>query len=131
MNLPASFLPARCCPASLRGSARALALLLALHGAAFVELPLWIGLAFVGGSAHADDGDGGDGDGGGDGGGGGGAVGRMPRNFCRRAAPSVTSTSSTRHLPIRFANREEKVSLKQKGDRIAPVAFCLGERHRP
>ena len=71
MNLPASFLPARCCPASLRGSARAIALLLALHGAAFAELPRWTGLAFVGVSAHADDGDGGDGDGGGDGGGGG------------------------------------------------------------
>lgn len=75
MNLPASFLPARCCPASLRGSARALALVLALHGAAFAELPPWTGLAFVGVSAHADDGDGGDGDGGGDGGGGGGAGG--------------------------------------------------------
>ena len=75
MNLPASFLPARCCPASLRGSARSLALVLALHGAAFAELLPWTGLAFVGVSAHADDGDGGDGDGGGDGGGGGGAGG--------------------------------------------------------
>ena len=57
---------------SLRGSARATALLLALQGAAFAELPLWNGLTLVGASAHADDGDGGDGDGG-DGGGGGGA----------------------------------------------------------
>ncbi|MCB1946225.1 MAG: S8 family serine peptidase, partial [Thauera sp.] len=75
MNIPVSFLPARCCPASLRGSARALALLLALHAAAFAELPLWNGLGFAGIGAHADDGDGGDGDGGGDGGGGGGAGG--------------------------------------------------------
>jgi minor extracellular protease Epr len=75
MRLPTSLLPACGVPASLRGSARALALLLALHAAAFVEVPLWNGLGFAGISAHADDGDGGDGDGGGDGGGGGGAGG--------------------------------------------------------
>lgn len=73
MTLP---LLARLClprdlPASLRGCARAIALLLALHGAAFAGLPLWSGLTFTGVSAHADDGDGSDG-GGGDGSGAGG-----------------------------------------------------------
>ena len=75
MNLPMPFVPACSFRASLRGSARALALLLALHAAAFADLPLWNGLGFAGISAHGDDGDGGDGDGGGDGGGGGGAGG--------------------------------------------------------
>jgi hypothetical protein len=72
----------------MRGSVRAIALVLALHGAAFAEWPLWNGAAFVGVSARADDGDG-DGDGGGgggagdggggDGGGGGGEVDYEPQ----------------------------------------------------
>ncbi|ENO90556.1 hypothetical protein C662_19411, partial [Thauera sp. 28] len=62
-------------PLALRGSLRALALLLVLHGASFAELAPWNGLV-VGVSAHADDGDGdGDGDGGDGGGGGAGAGG--------------------------------------------------------
>lgn len=59
---------------ALRGGLRAIALVVALHGVAFGELPLWGGISFVGVSAHADDGDG-DGDGGDGGGGGGGAGG--------------------------------------------------------
>jgi hypothetical protein len=67
---------------------RAIALVLVLHGAAFAEWPLWNGAAFVGVSAHGDDGDGaGDGGGGGgagdggggDGGGGGGEVDYEPQ----------------------------------------------------
>lgn len=86
MTLPA--LPLRDLPHSMRGSVRAIALVLALHGAAFAEWPLWNGAAFVGVSARADDGDG-DGDGGGgggagdggggDGGGGGGEVDYEPQ----------------------------------------------------
>lgn len=87
MTLPA--LPLRDLPRSMRGSVRAIALVLALHGAAFAEWPLWNGAVFVGVSAHADDGDGdgdgdgggggGAGDGGGDGGGGGGEVDYEPQ----------------------------------------------------
>lgn len=52
MNLPMPFVPACSFRASLRGSARALALLLALHAAAFADLPLWNGLGFAGVSAQ-------------------------------------------------------------------------------
>lgn len=62
-------------PLALRGSLRALVLLLVLHGASFAELEAWNGFS-VAVSAHADDGDGdGDGDGGDGGGGGAGAGG--------------------------------------------------------
>ncbi len=124
MNLPMPFVPACSFRASLRGSARALALLLALHAAAFADLPLWNGLGFAGISAHGDDGDGGDGDGGGDGGGGGGAGGGDGGGGGGEAAADYEPLEDT------VADRRRDLH-RRRAAAARPEPGGLEPRHRP